>query len=39
MIDARVDLWRPRKALIARVPSLYRSRDECFREHPSVQCE
>jgi hypothetical protein len=30
---ADVDLWLPRHALLADVPSLYKSRDECLREH------
>ena len=34
LLDARVEVWRPRKTPIARVPSLYKSRDDCVREHP-----
>jgi hypothetical protein len=36
-LEARVQVWRPRKAPIARVPSLYRSREDCLREHPAVR--
>lgn len=36
LLHERVDPWRPRKAPIASVPSLYRSRNDCLREHPSA---
>ncbi len=32
-LDAHVNLWRPRKDSLAVVPSLYKSRDDCLREH------
>jgi hypothetical protein len=33
-LDERIRLWRPRRTPLARVSSLYRSRDDCLREHP-----
>jgi len=33
----RVAIWRPRRARPARVPSLYKSLDECLREHPELK--
>jgi hypothetical protein len=30
----RISIWRPRKLAPVTIPSLYRSRDECLREHP-----
>jgi hypothetical protein len=33
-LDQRVDLWRPRRTPLARVSSLYRSLDDCLRDHP-----
>lgn len=35
-LTARVEIWRPRKAPVARVPSLYKFRDDCLREHPAA---
>jgi hypothetical protein len=32
--DPRIPLWRPKKAPLAAIPSLYKSRDDCLREHP-----
>jgi hypothetical protein len=35
-LSARVSLWRAEKQSLAAVPSLYRSREDCLREHPQV---
>jgi hypothetical protein len=35
-LSARVSLWRAQKQPLAAVPSLYKSRDDCLREHPQV---
>jgi len=35
-LSARVSLWSAQKQPLAAVPSLYRSRGECLREHPQV---
>jgi hypothetical protein len=32
-LAGHASLWRPRKAPLAKVPSLYKSRDDCRREH------
>ncbi|HEY4183508.1 MAG TPA: hypothetical protein VGP07_00500 [Polyangia bacterium] len=32
---SRVQPWQPRNARPAQVPSLYKSRDECLRDHPA----
>jgi hypothetical protein len=36
-LERRVPIWRPRKAPLAVVPSLYKSRDECQRDHPRLR--
>jgi hypothetical protein len=33
-LSARLSLWRAEKQPLAAVPSLYRSREDCQREHP-----
>lgn len=35
-LSARADLWRPLNDPPATVPSLYRSRADCLREHPQA---
>jgi hypothetical protein len=32
--DPKIPLWRPKKAPLAAIPSLYKSREDCLREHP-----
>jgi hypothetical protein len=34
---ARVTPWRPRHSPLARVPALYRVRDDCLRDHPAAR--
>ena len=33
-LNAHARIWRPQKTPLATVPSLYKSRDDCRREHP-----
>ena len=35
-LSARVSLWAAQEAPLAAVPSLYKSREDCLREHPRV---
>jgi hypothetical protein len=35
-LSARASLWTSQKQPLAAVPSLYRSREDCLREHPQV---
>jgi hypothetical protein len=32
--DPNIPLWRPQKVPLAAIPSLYKSRADCVREHP-----
>lgn len=36
-LAGRVHPWQPRHAPLSQVPSLYRSRDECRRDHPAAR--
>ena len=35
-LSARVSLWSAQKRPLAAVPSLYKSREDCLRDHPQV---
>ena len=35
-LSARASLWSAEKAPLATVPSLYKSREDCLRDHPQV---
>ncbi len=35
-LSARVSLWSAQKQPLAAVPSLYKSREDCLRDHPQV---
>ena len=35
-LPARVSLWSAQKQPLAAVPSLYKSREDCLRDHPQV---
>ena len=36
VLSARVSLWSAQKEPLATVPSLYKSREDCLRDHPQV---
>jgi hypothetical protein len=33
-LNAHTDIWRQQESPLATIPSLYKSRDDCLREHP-----
>jgi hypothetical protein len=35
-LSARVSLWRARKEPLAAVPSIYKLREDCLRDHPRI---
>jgi hypothetical protein len=34
-LGGRVQPWQPRNARVSQIPSLYKSRDDCLRDHPA----